>query len=316
MKTALAFRSLAVGLALLSLAAGCANRGSGLSPASSPRRAFVILAKPNDSWERRHFRLGVDHEASKLGAQVEIAECADRAAARLAIAGFGKRSVDCVAVVPTGLDLSAADLNEIARSGVMFVMVGADEAKSARMAFLGSDEARNGQLVAQQALVGIRPGASVAILADSSDDQRVRSRVDGCRAHLSRRLKRGQGIIVATCGSATEATAKLIAIRRRYPKVAAVCAIGGTVLDGVTAAPGVEALAVVGFGGSDTHLDRLSEGKIRVLVCPNPYAMGRQCVRVMRILAEGRDLDSVVFDNVPVVVNRSNLARFLRGRQL
>lgn len=287
---------------------------SGFSRSASyhlPRYHFVLIPEEMDNPYWKRVEKGAQAAAKKYDAVVEYNGPAQSNTdehvkiTKMAIAS----KVD--GIITQGLNSKMTPvINDSIEQGIPVITIESDAPKSRRLAYIGTNNYKAGELAGRTLARATGGRANVAIITGSFTDIGQRLRVKGFRDAV----KRDHGIkivdVEASNISRVQAAEKTYEIFKNYPDVTAF--YGTSALDGSGISAMVQSLGktkdvyILAFDALPGTLKLINQGIIDATVKQDPYKMGYRSVKLMVQILNGKNVNPI--NNIrPEVVTRANL---------
>jgi ribose transport system substrate-binding protein len=312
-------RYLAVGTALL-IALGSPACGSSDDP-SGPDGAegtYVFLPKSLDNPYWVDARKGMEAEARKLGVKAEfIGPHTADAGQQLTLFEIAiSRRPDGIAVSPNDPETMKATIQRAVDAGIAVVAWDSEAPGSAVAAYVGTDNLKAGEEMAETLAQVIDGRGDVAVMVGSLTARNALQRIEGLR----RGLRSYPDIDIVTTRVTHEriptATVTARAVLRDHPDLAAIAGITGADAPGAGAAAQQAGrcgeVTVVGFDVVPQGQRLMRAGCIQALVSQRPYGMTAKALRLLTRLNAGEEPPSRRIDTGVIVVRPDGLDEFLQ----
>ena len=306
-------RALLVLLACAACAAGCGGANSG--DANAPRRLrFAVIPKVVDHPVFHYARTGAERMAKELG-NVDVEwrgpDSADELRQKEILESFIAQRVDGIAISTLNGDFLTETINKAVDAGIPVVTWDSDAPRSKRLAFYGVDDRAAGRRLGDEAVRLLNGTGTVAIITTLGATN-LQRRLDGVRDALAQ----APGIRVLEVFDIKEDVvrcAEVIATAsRRYPDLDAWISVGGWPVFTRTSLANIDPsrTKVVAFDTVGSALDLLREGKVQILIGQKYFGWGRESVKLLHDITNGRMPPSPVIDSGVDVVTRANVEEY------
>ena len=231
-------------------------------------------------------RAGCNTAAKELGdvdVDFRITQDGSSAAQRQILDDLVARGVDGIAVSVNDPDNQTDFLNKIAGQALL-ICCDSDAAKSARVAYIGTDNEAAGEEAGKMIKECLPNGGKIMLFVGHSDSQNAMERSGGIKKALE---GSNVQIIDIRTDDADAARAQKNAEDTlvTYPDVACLVGLwnynGPAILHAVRSAGKAGKVKIVCFDDEDDALDGIATGDIYGTVVQNPYEFGRQSVTRM-----------------------------------
>lgn len=276
-----------------------------------PRYHFVLIPEEMDNpyWQR--VKEGANAAAAKYDAVVEyngpVQTNTDEHIKMTKMAVASK--VD--GIITQGLNKKMTPvINNSIEQGIPVVTIGSDAPDSRRLAYIGTDNYKAGELAGRTLAAATGGHANVGIITGSFQTAGQKLRVKGFRDALKQDPKIKIVDVEASHFSRVQAAEKTYEVFKNDPDVTAF--FGTSALDGPGISATVQSLGktkdvyILAFDALPGTLKLIDQGIIGATVKQNPYEMGYRSVEMMVEILNGKNVNEIN-DIRPKVLRRSDL---------
>ena len=266
------------------------------APASGTGRIVLVTNGNSDWWSA--VERGMKDGAAKHSADVEMKRNAEGAGTegqiRLLEEALGASEVKGVAVSAVDADAPgiADAMKKLKASGKLVITIDSDVASDAadtRQFYIGTDNARAGE-IAGQAASTLRPeGGSVAAFVGTASAANARARLEGFFAGAGPNFVKPPVEIFEDAANTNRAQQNVEIAITKHPDAGVMLGLysynAPRIADEVAKVPDFrKKTSVVTFDLDEQAVEHLEKGNIDVSVCQNPYEIGYQAVRLLSAL--------------------------------
>lgn len=214
------------------------------------------------------------------------------------------KKVDGIIVQALNEEMFTPLIDQAIDHGIPVITIDTDEPNSSRIAYVGTDNYRSGQLAGQALIEDLAGEISIGIIsssfASSHQLQRVQGFIDVVEQYENVEVVAMEESNNSRIGAAEKADLLL----GEYPEITAF--YGTSALDGLGIASslstlGREDIYIIAFDSLDESLDLLNQGKIDVIISQEPYEMGFRSVCVMLDIINGKVVDDLYHTNTRII---------------
>ncbi|HEV3486657.1 MAG TPA: sugar-binding protein [Vicinamibacterales bacterium] len=293
---------------------GCGG-GNRSDEGGAPRRLrFAVIPKVVDHPVFHYARTGAEQMAEELG-NVDIEwrgpDSADELRQKEILESFIAQRVDGIAISTLNGDFLTETINRAVDAGIPIVTWDSDAPKSKRIAFYGVDDRAAGRRLGEEAVRLLKGEGTVAIITTLGATN-LQHRLDGVREALAK----APGIRVIEVFDIKEDVvrcAEVIATAsRRYPDLDAWISVGGWPVFTRTSLANIDPARTkfLAFDTVGSALDLLREGKVQILIGQKYFGWGRESVKLLHDIKNGRMPASPIIDSGVDVVTQANVEEY------
>lgn len=294
---------------LLAFAVACTQR----APATNaPKRLrFALIPKALDIPVFNYANAGAQRYAREQG-NIDVTylgpEKADELKQKEILESFISQHVDGIAISALNAEFLTATINKAIDAGIPVVTWDSDAPNSRRLAFYGVDDYKAGQIMGEETAKLLNGKGTVAFLT-SLGANNLQRRLEGARDALAK----FPGIkIVDTFDIKEDSTRCQELIEtgtNRYPTLGAWVSVGGWPVFSANALAPVDPKKTkfVSFDTVESGLDLLRSGKVQVLLGQKYFGWGRESIRLLVDIVNGRKPASPIIDSGVDVVTKDNV---------
>lgn len=228
-----------------------------------------------------------------------------------------------------GIAISVADAGSVERviargraAGIPIITFDADAPKSARQAYVGTNNKQLGVDLGQQLIKAHPTPGTYAMISGGPAAENLNQRLDGVREVLN---KAGWTEIKGSPTFCNDDSAlgiqQMTDLMTGNPSLSAIVAVGGWPLFTENAydafyqkhksAIDSGKLTIVSADTLPAELNELKAGKVAALVGQQPYAMGAKAMDILLDLKEGKKVDPIQYVGLDVVT-KANVDQFMK----
>ncbi|NLJ19442.1 sugar-binding protein, partial [Globicatella sulfidifaciens] len=273
---------------------------------SLPEHHFVLISEEIEHEYWKFVERGAKDAESHFGVYVEyIGPHKSNPAEQVKLFDMAiAKKVDGIIVQALNDEMFTPLIDRAIDKGIPVITIDTDEPNSSRIAYIGTDNYRSGQLAGQALIEDLDGEVYIGIISNSFESTHQQQRVQGFIDVVEEVPDIKVVAMEESNNSRIGAAEKADKILREYPEITAF--YGTSALDGLGIASSLMAMErddiyIIAFDTLEETLYLLKQGKINAIVSQEPYEMGFRSVGVLHDIFHGKEVNEVNHTNTRVI---------------
>ncbi|NMA91187.1 MAG: sugar ABC transporter substrate-binding protein [Amphibacillus sp.] len=273
---------------------------------SLPEHHFVLISEEieHEYWQQvkqgvndaeAHYDVYVEYSGPEYSNPHEQAKLFDMAIAK---------KVDGIIVQAINETMFAPLIDQAIAQNIPVITIDTDLPNSSRIAYIGTDNYRSGQLAGQALIDDMDGEVFIGIIQSNFESTHQQQRVQGFIDVIDSEPDIKIIAMEQSGNSRIGATEKADQLLKNHPEINAF--YGTSALDGIGIASSLNEIEqgnkyIIAFDTLDETVELLKQGKINAIVSQEPYEMGFRSVGILYDIINGREVNEINHTNTRII---------------